>query len=73
MDGRTRYKKISNMLKPIVGKTFHLDQLRRRVMVDIGSTKETVNETIRVMIDLGLIKEVKEWHYKVINFEADLG
>ncbi len=61
------------MLKDIVGKTLHVDQLRKRVMIEIGSTRETVNETIRVMIDLGLIRETKEWHYKVERFEADIG
>lgn len=72
MDGRTRYKKISQLLEPVVGETLHMDKLRRRVIIEIGSSDIAVREILRLMIDLGLIKEVEHMVFKVLRSEADI-
>ena len=72
MDGRTRYNKITQLLEPIVGKTLHKDLIWRRIMIDIGSSRNVIREVMQGMIDLGLIKETKENYYKVISCEADI-
>lgn len=72
MDGRSRYNKISKMLKPIVGETLHMNKIWRRIVIDIGTSEALVRDTMQLMITLGLIQEVKENHYKVISNVADI-
>lgn len=72
MDGRTRYNKISKLLKPIVGETLHMNKIWRRIMIDVGSSNGLIRECMKLMIDLGMIREVKENHYKVISCTADI-
>ena len=72
MDGRTRYNKISKLLEPVVGKTLPMDKLKRRVMIDIGSSDEVVRDCIRLMIDLGLVVETKAFVFKVVRSKADI-
>ena len=72
MDGRTRYNKISKLLEPIVGQTLPMDKLKRRVMIDIGSSDDVVRETIRLMIELGLVVETKAFVFKIIRSKADI-
>ena len=72
MDGRTRYNKVKQILKPIVGQTMHMEKIRRRVIIDVGSSDTVVMETMRLMIDLGLIREVSAFMFKVERCEADI-
>ena len=72
MDGRTRYNKIKQLLKPVVGQELPLHKLQRRVMIEIGTSQSVIEETIRLMIDLGLIHETKHLVFKVVNNEADI-
>ena len=72
MDGRTRYNKIRKVLEPIVGKELHMDKIRRRIMIDIGSSEEVVRDCIRLMIDLGLIVETKAFVFKIVRSEAKI-
>ena len=71
-DGRTRYNKITKLLDPIVGKTIPLMKLKRRVIIDIGSSDNVIRETIQLMIDLGLIVEKSNMQFKIISSKADL-
>ena len=72
MDERNRYNKIKKLLKPIVGTEIHMDKLKRRVMIDIGSSDAVVRESIGFMMSLGLIYECKPWVFKVVRCEADI-
>jgi len=72
MDGRSRYNKVTKILKPIVGQTLHMDKIWRRIMIDIGATESLIRETMNLMISLGMIKEVKENYYKIISCEANI-
>ena len=70
MDGRTRYNKISKLLKPLVGQTLHMNALRLKLYVDIGSSEDLIRECLRMMIDLGLVRETKHMIFKVERSEA---
>ena len=72
MDGRTRYNKVTNVLRPIVGQKIHLYKLRRRIMIDIGSSEEVVGECVGLMINLCLIREVDHLIFKIERCEADI-
>ncbi len=70
--GRTRYNRISELLKPIVGKTLHKNKIWRRIVIDIGASETLVRESMNLMITLGLIQEVKQDYFKVISHKADI-
>ncbi|MCP3686644.1 MAG: hypothetical protein GY861_28735 [bacterium] len=70
--GRTRYNRISELLKPIVGKTLHKNKIWRRIVIDIGASETLVRESMNLMITLGLIQEVKQDYFKVISNKADI-
>ena len=72
MDGRTRYNKITELLKPIVGQTLELHKLKNRVRIEIGTSEVVVEECLRLMMDLGLINEVSNLKFKVIRSEAEI-
>ena len=72
MDNRTKYNKIVNLLKPIIGQTISLDKLRRRIMIDIGASDIVVHETISLMMELGLIREVEHLVFIIVSAEADI-
>jgi len=71
-DGRSRYAKVCKILKPIVGKTLHMNKIWRRIMIEIGASEKTIRECFKLMIDLGLINEVKENMYKISRAEANI-
>ena len=71
-NGRTRYAKVCNLLKPILGKKKTLGELQRRVMIDVGSSPSVIKESIQLMIDLGLIVETSHLIFKVVSTEAKI-
>lgn len=72
MDGRSRYNKISEMLKPFVDDTMHVNRMWRIIMVNIGSSRTLIREVFNDMLSLGLISEVEENFYKVHSHEVSL-
>jgi len=51
----------------MVGKTMHIDKIRRQIMIEIGTSEIVVRDTARFMIDLGLIKETDHMIFKVMD------
>ena len=72
MDGRSRYNKIKQLLEPIVGQTLHVEKIRKRIMIEIGTSDQVIYETMKLMIDLGMIAEVKAFVFKIITNEANI-
>lgn len=70
--GRTRYNRISELLKPIVGQTLHKNKIWRRIVVEIGVSEALVRESMNLMITLGMIYEVEQDYYKVASHKADI-
>lgn len=71
MDGRTRYNKMVQLLKPLVGKKLRMSEIQRKIMINIGTSETVVRESLKFMIDLGLIKEVDHLVFKVMNCELE--
>ena len=70
-DGRTRYNKMVKLLMPLVGQTLHMDKIRRKIMIEIGTSDNVVRDSLRFMIDMGLIKETKHMIFKVQMAELE--
>lgn len=70
-DGRTRYNKMVKLLQPLVGQTLHMDLIRRKIMINIGTSETLVRDTLRFMIDTGLIHETKHLIFKVQKAELE--
>lgn len=68
-DGRTRYNKMVQLLKPLVGQTLHIEKLRKEIMIEIGTSETVVRESLKFMIDLGLIHETDHLIFKVEQAE----
>ncbi len=67
MDGRTRYNKIVKLLSEHQGKTMHMDDLRKMILIDIGTSDEVIRDSLRLMIDLGMIVERKHMVFEVME------
>lgn len=70
-DGRTRYNKMVKLLRPLVGKTLPMSQIKRKIMIHIGTSETVVQNSLRFMIDLGLIKEVDHLIFKIMECEVE--
>ena len=70
-DGRTRYNKMVKLLEPLVGQTLSMEKIRRKIMIEIGTTENVIHDTLRFMIDLGLIHEVKHMVFKIMNAKLE--
>ena len=70
--GKSSYNTIKELLKPIVGKTIHMNKIWRRIMINVGSDDRTIRSYMNTMISLGMIAEVKENYYEIISNEADI-
>ena len=64
-DGRTRYNKMVNLLRPLVGQKMHMDSIRRKVIINIGTSEKLIGDTLRFMIDTGLIVERKHMFFEI--------
>ena len=71
MDGRTRYNKMVKLLKPLVGQKIHMDKIRFKIMINIGTSEKLITETLRFMIDTGLIKETDHLVFKIQKAELE--
>ena len=71
--GKTRYNRVSEMLKPIVGQKISRKMLMRHIMVHIGSTNALIRDTMKLMINLEMIHEIKQDVFTIISYEVDLG
>lgn len=64
-DQRTRYSKLVRLLKEFKGKTMKLDKIKFQVMINVGSSEQVIQESLRLMIDTGLITETDHMIFKV--------
>ena len=58
-------KVIKSIDKPEV----HIDELKRFIMMEIGSSESIISGTLHMMIDFGFIKEIadKPFHFQIIK------
>lgn len=68
MDNRTKYSRILKLLKPYIGRTFHITKLKHLIVINIGSDERTIGSTLKLMAEAGLIKETKQiWKFKILE------
>ena len=72
MDGRTRYSKAKKVLQNIVGEEMHSEKLRRKIMMEIGTSENLISDTIKMMMELGMIREIDHMIFKIEKAEADV-
>ena len=70
-DGRTRYNKMVNLLRPLVGKEMNMDLIRRKIIINIGTSEKLIGDTLRFMIDTGLIVERRHMIFEVLKAELE--
>lgn len=70
-DGRTRYNRIVKLLEPLVGQTIHMNVIRRKIMINIGTKETVIQEILRFMIDMDLITEKKHMIFKIEKAELE--
>jgi len=71
MDGRTRYNKMVNLLKPLVGQRLPMGAISRKIKINIGTSDTLVRETLKFMIEMGLIKEKSHMVFKIMSAELE--
>ena len=67
MDNRTRYARITKMLKGIEKKTLKKGELERHIMIEIGSSERTISDAIKLMLDLDMVKEVDHLVFQILE------
>ena len=70
-DGRSRYNRMVKLLKPLVGETMHIDKIRRKIIINIGTSEKLIGDTLKFMIDTGLIVERDHLIFEVLMAELE--
>ena len=70
-DGRSRYNRMVNLLRPLVGRKMHIDKIRRKIIINIGTSEKLIGDTLRFMIDTGLIVEREHLIFEVLMAELE--
>ena len=66
-DGRSKYNKVCELLRPIVGQEVGINTLWRMIMIEVGATDKTIRDTFKLMLSLGLIQEIEHLVYRVVR------
>ena len=70
-DGRSRYNRMVNLLRPLVGRKMHIDKIRRKIIINIGTSEKLIGDTLRFMIDTGLIVEREHLIFEILMAELE--
>ena len=71
MDNRTRYNKMVKLLEPLVGEIVRMGTIRRKILMNIGTSETVIRETLRFMIDLGMIVERSHMIFEVMKCDIE--
>jgi len=71
MDNRTRYNKMRKLLSPLVGQIVRMGDIKRKIMINIGTSDAVVRDTLRFMIDLGMIVERSHLVFEVMKCDIE--
>lgn len=64
MDGRNTYSKLKQMLEDKEG-IISIHELKKLIMINIGSDRRTIESCLRIMGDTGLIQDVGDCKFKI--------
>ena len=65
MDRRTTYSKIRSMLAQVTGSVITIHELRRLIIINIGSSERTIQSCLRIMCEVGLLKDIGNYKFKI--------
>ena len=72
MDKRTIYSKIIRMLEDVeVGQIVHMNDLRRLIIINIGSTEATIQSCLRIMGEIGFLKDLGNYRFEVLEVKDE--
>ena len=66
MDGRTTYSKLKDILKNVKG-VITIHQLRKLIIMNIGSDERTINSCLKTLLETGLIKDIGDSRFEIKN------
>lgn len=66
MDKRNTYFKLKDMLASHDKKMITIADLRRLIIINIGSTERTIQSCLKIMGETGLIQDLGDFKFKVL-------
>jgi len=67
MDRRTTYSRLQSMLKQVPSSEITIHNLKKLIMINIGSNERTIDSCLRIMGDTGLIKDIGNCRFKILK------
>ena len=65
MAGKTKYEMAFDVLKEYKGRELHIEELRKIIMMKLGSDPRTVISYLKMMEATDLIKEIRSLIYEI--------
>ena len=69
MDGRSTYNRVAKMMEDIESQTIHMNDLRKIIMMNIGSAERTINSCLKIMNEMGILKDLGNYKFEIIKHE----
>jgi hypothetical protein len=63
MDGRTTYAKLDKILSPGI---IHLSELRKKLIIEVGSDERTIYKCLKILSETGRIKDIGDNKVEVL-------
>ena len=70
MDKRTTYFRLEKMLKDYPEKEIHFQELKKMIMMNIGSNERTVKSSLEILEVCGLLKPLENCKFEIIKNEV---
>ncbi len=70
MDGRTKFSRVKKLIDSLEKrKLYHMNEIKKLIMMEIGSQEKTISETLKLMTDFQMIKEIRPFIFKICKDE----
>jgi len=66
MDRRTTYSRLKSMLEQVDSSEITIHELRRLIIINIGSCERTIQSCLRIMGETGLLKDIDNSRFKIL-------
>jgi len=65
MDGRTKFSRVKRLIDSLEDREYHLDEIKKLIMMEIGSQPKTIADTLNLMTNFQMIKEIRPFIFKI--------
>jgi len=65
MDGRTKFSRVKRLIDSLEDREYHLDEIKKLIMMEIGSQPKTITDTLNLMTNFHMIKEIRPFIFKI--------